>query len=109
VYIARHQTVDYRVAFLYASIGPTQKRQPVTRLHVFLETLMHGQDTNRVLPVRFEVSTAVTMMIIILFYLLVNEYKQRWEAMQSSWTIRHVSMKRISIVSRNVCASIVRN
>jgi hypothetical protein len=33
-------------------------------------------------------------------YLLVNVYKQSWEAMQSSWTIRHFSVERISMFQR---------
>jgi hypothetical protein len=35
VYIARRQTVDYRVAFLYASIEPTRLKQPFRRLRSF--------------------------------------------------------------------------
>jgi hypothetical protein len=42
VYIARRQTVDYRVAFLYASIEPTRLRQPATSARFLFETLMHG-------------------------------------------------------------------
>jgi hypothetical protein len=35
VYIACHQVVDYRVAFPYTTIEPTQLRQTAIRVHGF--------------------------------------------------------------------------